>query len=602
MNTKHRNKITQKTKPQQKKPTSKVEKNSISKWVWIALSVVFVTTFIVYFKAIGFGFLDWDDTTYISNNQDIKNLSWANIKIFFTEFFFANYQPVTLLFYALEHKIGAGNASIYHLNNIILHILNTYLVFVLIKRISPKSNVVALITAAFFAVHPMHVESVAWISERKDVLYSFFFLLSLIMYTDYLNLHKIKYLIYAAIFFVLSCLSKSAAVITPLIMLLFDYYCNRKYNWKMIIEKVPFFTISLIFGIIAIYSQKGVVRDYTFSLTIFERMSITSYSFINYILKAFVPIHLSAIYPYPIKTGESLPLLYSLAPFGVGLILVLIFQSRKWGKEIVFGFLFFVISIILVLQFFPVGDATMADRYTYIPYIGIFFLVGKLYEYLLLSNKRSHTKYKSYLFFVLLSGLILFSFSAKNRVKIWENEESLFGDVIIKFPTTSLAYNNIGYKQLNVFALKEHKQNPVLKNMYLEKAEYNFTKAIQFAPTFVLFQLNRGITRFYRGNFKDAIDDINKYISIFLDNAEAYNFKGKAMGSTGDFHEAITNFTHAIKINPKYLEAYGNRSIAKYQIKDLIGTIQDCEDVLKLNPNNENALNLKIKAQQELPK
>lgn len=164
MKSRHRNKITQKTKPQQKKANSKVKKNRISKWVWIALSVVFVTTFIVYFKAIGFGFLDWDDTTYISNNQDIKNLSWANIKIFFTKFYVANYQPVTLLFYALEHKIGAGSASIYHLNNIILHLLNTYLVFVLIKRISPKSNVVALITAAFFAVHPMHIESVAWIS------------------------------------------------------------------------------------------------------------------------------------------------------------------------------------------------------------------------------------------------------------------------------------------------------------------------------------------------------------------------------------------------------------------------------------------------------
>ena len=600
MNNKNKSKKAVKTQIRQKESYKRLPANINNKWVWFALSLVLVITFIIYLKSIGFGFIDWDDTAYISNNQDIKNIGWENIKMFFTKFYVCNYQPITILMYAVEYKFAGLSASLYHFNNMVIHILNTCLVFVLIRKISPRNAEVALITAAFFAVHPMHVESVAWVAERKDVLYSFFFLLSLVMYAEYLKLQKLKYLIYAVVFFVLSCMSKSAAVIIPLVMLVFDYYFDRKFSWKMILEKIPFFAISLIFGIIAVYSQKGAVRDNTIVFTFFERISIVSYTFIDYILKAFVPVHCSAIYPYPVKSGGVLPLLYILAPFAIGIILIFIFISRKWGKTIIFGFLFFVISIVLVLQIFPVGDAAMADRYTYIPYVGIFFLTGKLYEFLFLSPKQNLKKYKPVFLVVLISAFLLFSFLAFNRVKVWENEETLFNDVIVKFPSTSLAYNNVGCRQLNIYAIKKYEYNPELKNIYLEKAENNFTKAIQYTPAYVLFYLNRGITRFHRGNFKEAINDIDTYISVYQNNAEAYNYKGKSMGSTGNFFEAINNFNKAIEINPEFMEAYGNRYIAKYQVRDLKGAIQDCEKVLSLNPNDERALNLKLKAQKEL--
>jgi protein O-mannosyl-transferase len=181
--------------PPPKKTARKVPEKDQNKWVWFALAVVFITTFAIYFNALKFGFLkNWDDHLYITENKYIIDLHWTNIKLFFTEFYVGNYQPITILMYAIEYKVGAGHASIFHFNNILLHLLNTFLVFVFIKRISPKNAMVALTTAAFFAVHPMHVESVAWVAERKDVLYSFFFLFSLIMYTNYLKLKKIKHL------------------------------------------------------------------------------------------------------------------------------------------------------------------------------------------------------------------------------------------------------------------------------------------------------------------------------------------------------------------------------------------------------------------------
>ncbi|NTW34475.1 MAG: hypothetical protein HGB12_17950, partial [Bacteroidetes bacterium] len=214
MNTKQNKIKNKKNQSPQKKPNQKVDNNNISKCYWLALAGVFIITLIIYFKATGFGYV-WDDDLYIIQNSHIKNIKWENIKLFFTEFYAGNYQPITILTYAVEQKLFKDPSVFLHINNIIIHIINTYLVFVLIKKISPKNAVVALITAAFFAVHPMHVESVAWISERKDVLYSLFFLLSLIVYCNYLKTQNIKLLIYAAVFFILSCLSKSAAVVLP---------------------------------------------------------------------------------------------------------------------------------------------------------------------------------------------------------------------------------------------------------------------------------------------------------------------------------------------------------------------------------------------------
>ena len=432
---------------QQNKTTQKAEKKSINTWVWVALAIVLLTTLAIYFKAIKFDFLmTWDDSFYFTENNDIKDLHWTNIKLFFTEFYLGNYQPITVLMYAIEYKLVGNSSYLYHLNNIILHIINTFLVFVLIRKISSKNVMVALITASFFAIHPMHVESVVWVSERKDVLYSFFFLLSLIIYTNYYKSGKLKHLILTCIFFVLSCLTKSAAVILPLVLLLLDYYSNRKYSWKMFVEKVPFFAISLIFGIVALNSQKSAIPA---TPIISNHFLVVSFSLISYIFKAFIPVHLSAIYPYPIESGGTLPIMYYLSLLFIGLLILFVWYSCRWGKDVVFGFLFFIITIILVLQFVEVGFATMADRYTYIPYIGLFFIVGKFFEYLYNSVNRNYKKYTNYLLVAIIFGFITFSTISYGRVKLWKNDGALFSDVLNKYPDCVGALNNRGVYYIN---------------------------------------------------------------------------------------------------------------------------------------------------------
>ena len=590
---KNKNKKTRKNQPLQKKQGSLSEKKSSSKWVWFALVIILVTTFGIYLKAIKFGFLlTWDDYSYITGNSHIKDLYWTNIKLFFTNYYVNNYQPLTMLFYAIEYKIVAGHASLFHFNNILLHLLNTYLVFVLVKRISPKNAAVALITAAFFAVHPMHVESVAWIAERKDVLYSLFFLLSLIMYTHYLELQKIKHLFFTLIFFVLSCLSKSAAVILPLVMILFDYYFNRRYSWKMMVEKIPFFAISLIFGLIAIHSQKGAIHDMAPGMSVIEHISVVSFSFISYLVKAFIPVNLSVIYPYPVELGNTLPILYYLSILCVGLILFFVGYSIKSGKDIVFGFLFFTITIVLVLQVFPVGAAAMADRYTYIPYIGLFFIIGKLFEYLSLSVKTRYKRYTNYLLIALILGFVTFSSISYGRVEKWENDETLFSNAKSKYPFSSIPYFVIGDYNLEYY--KSNVDNNSKREMYLKNAFTEYENALRLSLSKsdkLKAYYNLGTVKGYWGDFAGAISDYDEAIKIDSDYTNAYINRGNAKRELKNYDSALKDLNKAIELSPQNTLAISNRGITKYNLSDYKGALEDFDKTIKIDITYTKAYN-----------
>jgi protein O-mannosyl-transferase len=542
-----------KKQPEKNKQTSKAPKTNQFNWVWLALGVVLITTLFIYFQALKFDLLDWDDNLYLVSVRQIKHLNWESIKLFFTNYYLGNYHPFTMLFYAVEQTIGRGQSSVYHLNNIILHIINTVLVFVLIRKISPKNAIVALITAAFFAVHPMHVESVAWVAERKDVLYSFFFLLSLIIYLNYLNTKKLQHLIIAGIFFLFSCLSKSAAVVLPVVLVLLDYYTGRKFNWKTLAEKLPFFVISLIFGIIAVYSQNVKGQAPELKISVLERISVVSYSFVSYLLRLFVPIKLSAIYPYPMELNKTLPVFYYTSVLGVALLIIFIWFSRKWGKDILFGFLFFVITIVLVLQFVPVGNATMADRYTYIPYIGIFFIIGKLYERLLQGKfKKAMNKYSIAAFFIVFA---VFSSMAYTRIKIWKNNDILLTDVIQKYP------NSIAY-------------------------------------------YNRALSRGKYKNYPGAISDYDMAIGLNNNYTAAYYSRGVIKCYQNDYSGALPDFNKAIELDSNYTDAYSDRGNVKYMLKDFKGALADYNKALEINPNDKITIknrDLIMKSNQKSP-
>lgn len=546
-------------------------KTQDDKLILLLLVGVLLTTLAVYFKVLDFGFLlSWDDKEYVIENPDIQRLSLQNLINLCTGFYVANYQPVTMMVYALEYSLGNGNPHVFHAVNIFIHLINSWLVYILIRKISPGNSFVALITAAFFAIHPMHIESVAWVSELKDVLYSFFLLLGLIQYCRYLANKQTKILVYTFLFFALSCLSKSAAVIFPIVMLLLDYYFVRQYSMKTVLEKLPFFIVSLIIGFVAIHSQNETIQDMSPTKTLVEHITIVSFSFLSYVVKMFVPVNLSAVYAYPVEVGHSmLPYYYYLSiPFVLGLF-VFIWYSRRWGRILIFGFLFFVFNIVLVLQLVPVGGVTMAERYSYIPYIGLIFILAKGYEQILLSLKL--IIYKKLAIFILCLFFAGFTIIANERTKVWQNDAELFTDVVNKYPNSYIAYINRG-----VYRGENNDIPGAIRDQNI---------AISINPELSSAYKNRGIFKQRIGDYQNSFIDYSMAVQLSPDNDLIYNNMGSVKQKLNDIKSAMFFYNKAIEISPaKCFMAYFNRGAVKYKFNDLNGALNDYNKAIEINP------------------
>ena len=568
--------MTKSNKKKQKKSFGKhpnkkyIEKTISKKYVkFLCLSAIFILTVIVFSSSINNEFLtNWDDQDYVTNNNDIKDLSYQNVKKIFTSYYVANYQPVTMLSYGIEYKFFNLNPKTFHTTNLILHLLNIILVFQLIYLLTRKTGISA-IAALFFAIHPMHVESVAWISERKDVLYSLFYLGALIAYIYYIKNKKNKYLIYSLLLFIFSLLSKSMAVTMPVVLILFDYYYKRKFERKIIIEKIPFFILSVAFGIIAVLSQKSGGGIYEIPLfTSFDRIFIVSYAIIFYIVKMFLPFNLSALHYYPVKTNGLLPVEYYIATVIILLIIFLILKinkTNKLKKDLIFGLMFFLITISLVLQIIPVGRAITAERYTYIPYIGLFFIIGQYFTLInSKKNSRKAIKTKSYLYIVLIVYIIFFSYTTYNRNKVWKNGITLFSDVIKKYPSRSFAYWACAIAKAKAY------------NTY--EAIDDYDKAIKLKPDYINAYVDRGNAKSDLKKYKQAINDYNKAIELDSNYLSAYLNRGVAKGILKNYKGAINDFNKIIKTDADNADAYYNLGISKLQINM---KKQACEDLKK---------------------
>ena len=271
----------------------------------------------------------------------------------------------------IDYQLWGLNPFGYHLGNLIIHLINTLLVFFFVRQLAPKSLVfVPFFTALVFGIHPMHVESVAWISERKDVLYVLFFLLGLITYLKFLGNKSLKIFALVILFFCLSLLSKAMAVVFPVVLLLIDWFKGRQWNIRVGMEKVPFFFLSLVFGVTAYQIQSGGAIAEFDHFTFIDRMVFAAYGFCMYLVKAIVPVQLSAFYPYPFVAGGAVPGYYYAMPIIAVLLLGGAVAVYKKSKAPLFGLGFYLVTVALVLQFISVGKAIMADRYTYLPYVG----------------------------------------------------------------------------------------------------------------------------------------------------------------------------------------------------------------------------------------
>ncbi len=537
------------------------------------LPFVLIITAIIFGNTLGNDFASWDDSVTILNNDIIKQLNWESIKEIFFNFRGTDF-PLTIFSFALEYKFFGLNPFYFHLTNYIFHLLNVLLVYLFIKRFSGKVWV-AFITSLFFGIHPMHVESVAWITERKDVLYSFFFLLSLYCYNKYLSTdNKFIYLFWSFFWFSLSLMSKPAAACLPLVLILMDYYFYKKIALKTLLLKIPFFAIVLLLGIVTVFFQKsfGAVANLTPAFTIFDRVFLFSYSTVYYLLMAVAPFNLCSIHFYPVKTGSMLPVEYYLALPALLLLIWMIFKSNRFKHEIIFGMLFYFITIIMVLQIIPVGQAIVSERYSYIPYIGVFFIIGHFFSDVIENKKSILKKFKPIISISLIFLIVLFCFQTYNRNKVWKNGIVLFTDVINKYPEQGFGWFARGYSK---YEKEDH-----------EGAIADFTKAIEINPKDPEFYFNRGNVFTTTNRIENAIADYTHAIQLKSDYSEAFSNRGAAYAYHNQLNESLKDFDKAISLNPKYAEAFFGRGLTKNSMNDKQGACNDWQAALKFGYTN----------------
>lgn len=564
-----------------KNPVKPITKKRNIAGTILAIVFLVIITFLCFSDSLKNELTNWDDQQYIIENPLVKSLSFENIQEIFSTNVMGNYHPLAILSFAVDYHFYKLSPEGYHTTSLIIHLLNTILIFLFFRSLS-NSLLVAFITALLFGIHPMHVESVAWVSERKDVLYLFFYMASLYTYLFFIKANNRKWFFYLLTFllFALSLISKAQAVTLPLILLLIDYLVKRKYEKKLLIEKIPFLLLSIAMGIVAIIAQKetGAITDIPI-FPLFDRILFASYGFFNYILMMVVPINLSAYYSYPVKVENLYPIIYYASPVFLLLIIFFIIRFLISNREFIFGFAFFILNIVLLLQLLPVGGSIMSDRYTYLSYVGLCFIIGNTFSKTWNSPIKKISSYKYFFAVVLLLFIYFLGYSTVLRNKIWRNSETLWTDVIRKNPKTVIAYGNRGsYYQkqgkldiaLNDFnkalSLKPNQIHALINRADIFRGNGQYDLSIADCNLAILTDssysgayMNRGIAYCIVGRLDEAFNDFEKVISLDPKNANVYCNRGNLFDMKGQVDSAISNYSKAIFIKPEYSEAYYNR-------------------------------------------
>lgn len=495
----------------------------------LALSTII---FFSYSSALNNQFTNWDDGYYITNNKAVQEITPGNIKIMFSKLVTDVYVPLTLLSFAIEYHFVQLKPFIYILDNIILHIAVTLLIFIFGLKIGLKERA-AFLGALIFGIHPMHVESVAWITERKDVLYAFFYMLAILIYWKYLENKKLSLFAWTIVLGILSMLSKPMALSLPFVLLVCDWLYGRKFNKQLFIEKGIhlLYVVPIAYLTFRAHHARAPLRDFV------EGSMLWVWSFTFYLKKFFFPVVLEPIYnvPKPVGFGH---IDYNIAVIILGIFLYIMIRHHQ-NRLVRFAFLYYFASIFFILRMkVEIHVSSVADRFMYLPSLGFCLFIGHFIDDKL-SNYFKRTQWK-YITTAIIT-LIFFSFLAVKTYKqcdVWKDSETIW-NIVIKTSPNSTAYNNRG-------------------QMYLDSKRYDL-----------------------------AIKDFDSAINALPSHFQALYNKGLAYQNQKNYEKAIECYDKALKYNPEYFQAYHNKSFVYIQLKQYPLAIESCTKGLEINPKSE---------------
>ena len=481
--------------------------NAIS-FILVIMALVAITL-TVYLKTGNYQFLGFDDDEYVTNNLHVASgMTGENIVWAFTSFDASNWHPVTWLSHMADVRFYGMNPRGHHLTNVVIHIISSLLLLLFLFRFT-GSLWQSSFVAALFALHPLHVESVAWVAERKDVLSAFFWVLTLLFYSEYAAKRKPALYILSLFTFVLGLMAKPMLITLPIVMLLMDFWPLNRYRHEgeeqglrqvsgritaFIKEKIPFFIFSLISAVVTIYAQNesGAVKNFD-QISLELRLENALMAYVKYIGKTLWPHDLAVFYPMP----STFPLWQVI---GSLLVLLLISSATIWGVRrypyLAAGWFWFLVTLVPVIGLIQVGGQSMADRYTYIPMIGLLIMVA--WGAADLTRNLQHQK----VVLALLAGAVIFASTAMTwqQLGYWRDDISLFRHTLQVTTDNSFINYNMGV------ALAEKGD--------LDAAIREYLEAVRISPDFTEAHTNLGIALGKKGNLDAAIKELREALRI----------------------------------------------------------------------------------------
>jgi len=594
-----------------------VKSYTLPKWV-IALSLLLgACTVLVYLPVLNFGFINWDDNNYVYDNPhlpalDIRFVRWAFIGTSPLNM----WHPLTWLSLWIDRHLWGPGPMGFHATNIVLHGLNTALVtslaalLILTARstVSPKENgggfsdrgvmIAAAVTGILFGFHPIHVESVAWISERKDVLCAFFFLAGILTYLRYAGDRSGKivsghffqgrsprFYFLTLFLFTLSLLSKPMAVTFPLVLLILDWHPLGRFergerHSAILVEKLPFLALSLADFVMAIAGPGTGETIATNVVPFMLRLSAGTQAPALYLWKMIVPLNLLAYYPYPreISLLSVNYLIPYVAEIGIAASCVLLYKSTR-GRIWTAGWTYFIITLLPVLQFIPIGYESMADRYTYLPSLGPFLLAGLGLALVFERKEKTIAEpLSARLGALVVSGILVLSLSylTVRQAAIWKNSLTFWNYVIEKRPgEVGVAYNNRG-----LFLAGLNRDAEALQD---------FDEAIAIDPTDVQHHMNRAWAYYKVGQYDKAIEDYSAIVKLKPRDLVGYINRGNIYALLGQFDKAIEDYSAIMKLKPRNIIGYINRGNIYASLGQLDKAVMDFTNAIAVDPDNPSA-------------
>jgi len=546
-------------------------------FVCVALAVV---TLVLYFPAFHFGFVGFDDPTYVVANPHVNSgFHWSQLGWFFQDGYAGNWHPLTWISHAVDCQLFGLNAGGHHAVNILLHVANTLLVFLVLFDLTGALWRSAMV-AALFAWHPLHVESVAWISERKDVLSAFFFLLTIMAYARYARGRKVFYTP-ALVLFALGLMSKPMIVTLPCVLLLLDFWplgrlggAENKFDTSrigpLILEKIPFFVLSLASSIITIDAQNrdGVLNGLA-GIPLKNRLVNGEMTYWRYLQHTIWPSDLGASYPYLYHADKVVLAVVALILVGVTVVALRVWKTRPYWPV---GWLWFAGMLVPVVDIFHAGGQAMADRYMYLPAIGLFVLI--CWDVCDVASRWPRPQMVlGCLGAIALAACLTVS---SRQLQIWRNEETLVSH-IAEPASNGAAHGSYAYY--------------LMRHDRLTEAEAECRAAMRasaspemFAPLLGEIERKQGKLPEAEKTLREAINSNPQMKGLHLPLGEVLLDENKPVDAAAQFDLVIAAF-------PKDPEAHWYRGNALIDAKDPLGAVQEFAAALKLQPNYPNALN-----------